>query len=109
MLIIVYMSSSHFIRSATHTAGASMTEDGPALTRGDNESATVSVVDLPSPDFLTNASPGHKQVKTRPVSIGAVFSMAPSVAAQMALERELVSAIALSLHHFQLGFQNMNH
>ena len=82
-----------FIRSATYTARASVTEESPALTREENESATVSVVDLPTPDFLINASPGHKQVKARPISIGAVFSMAPSVAAQMAIERELVSAI----------------
>ena len=58
---------------------------------GDSGELSVSVIDLPSSDFLTNSSPAHRPATNRPVSIGTVFSMAPSVAAQMALERELVS------------------
>lgn len=63
---------------------------------GDSGELSVSVINLPSSDFLTNSSPEHRPATSRPVSIGTVFSMAPSVAAQMTLERELVSNCSCS-------------
>lgn len=76
-----------FIHRPTATTGGQST---PAI---EDRGSTLSIVDLPSADFLANTSPKHRLITVRPVSIAAVFSMAPSIAAQMALERELVSNI----------------
>lgn len=56
---------------------------------------TINVIDFPSSDFPTHQSPGRQQqpdshTAESTVSLATVFSMAPGVAAQMILEREMV-------------------
>ena len=50
------------------------------------------MIDFPSSDFPTHQSPSRQRPDTTEstVSLATVFSMAPGVAAQMILERELV-------------------
>jgi hypothetical protein len=59
-------------------------DDNVAVT----ESKAVNVIDFPSSDFPTHGRPDTAESA---VSLATVFSMAPGVAAQMILERELVS------------------
>ena len=69
-----------------------------ASAQKDGKEPAINVVDFPSSDFLANTDSDPKSVSSqRPatvgcVSLGTVFSMAPGVAAQMILEREMVSS-----------------
>ena len=66
---------------------ASKAVDDDTAVKGSKRS-TINVIDFPSSDFPTHQRPHTSESA---VNLAAVFSMAPGVAAQMILERELVS------------------
>ena len=67
---------------------ASKAVDNDAAAVKESKGSTINVVDFPSSDFPTHQRPN---ISESVVSLATVFSMAPGVAAQMILERELVS------------------
>ena len=67
-------------------------DDSAAVKDLESKGSAINVVDFPSPDFPTYQRPDTSESA---VSLATVFSMAPGVAAQMIIERELVRSIIL--------------